>query len=76
MRARVYVCLCNSYRDSDIERVAKGRGICRAADAYGALGEPPVCGTCLTYAQDLIDGVLSRGNEPSASRHRADHGPC
>ena len=63
----MYVCLCNSYRESDIERVAKRRGIRRAADAYGALGGPPVCGCCLTYAQDLIDGVLSRGSEPLAA---------
>ena len=63
----MYVCLCNSYRESDIERVAKGSGICRAVDAYGALGRSPVCGCCLTYAQDVIDGVLSRGNEPLAA---------
>ena len=63
----MYVCLCNSYRESDIERVAKGAGICRAVDAYGALGRLPVCGCCLTYAQDLIDDVLSRGNKPLAA---------
>ena len=59
----MYVC----FDESDIERVAKGRGICRAADAYGALGGAPVCGCRLTYAQDLIDGVVSRGSEPLAA---------
>ena len=52
----MFVCLCNGYSDDEIRKVAVN-GATTAADAYEALGHGPACGTCLPFAQQLIDQV-------------------
>lgn len=50
----MYVCLCNGYRESELRAVAR-EGHATASDAYLALGNGPCCGTCLDFAQGVID---------------------
>lgn len=50
----MYVCLCNGYRDSELRTLAR-EGHTTAVGAYLALGNGPCCGTCLDFAQELID---------------------
>ena len=52
----MYVCICNGHRDRDLEELA-ARGVSCVHEAYKRLGGEPVCGRCLDFAQDLIDGA-------------------
>jgi|GEM_PF-1303533 len=52
----MYVCLCNGYREDEIREVAEG-GVRCAQEAYLTLGNGPCCGTCLDFAQQIVDGV-------------------
>jgi bacterioferritin-associated ferredoxin len=60
--ARVYVCICNGYRDAEIREAAREGARC-AHEAYWALGNGPCCGRCLPVAQSLIDRV--HGEKPA-----------
>ncbi len=50
----MYVCLCNGYRESELRELAR-RGIADAEDAFLALGDGPCCGSCVDFAQTIID---------------------
>jgi bacterioferritin-associated ferredoxin len=50
----MYVCLCNGYRESELRELAR-RGISDAEDAYLALGDGPCCGSCVDFAQGIMD---------------------
>lgn len=50
------VCVCNAIREEEIRGIAKCGARCPRA-AYAALGCEPQCGTCLDYAQEIIDEV-------------------
>jgi bacterioferritin-associated ferredoxin len=52
----MYVCLCNGYRDAEIREVAES-GLRCVKEVYLTLGNGPCCGSCLDYAQDIVDGV-------------------
>ena len=53
------VCSCNAIREDEI-RTAAHRG-CRSPEtAYASLGCEPQCGTCLCYAQEIIDEQLGK----------------
>lgn len=52
----MYVCLCNGHRDRELRELA-ARGVSCVREAYRKLGGDPVCGRCLDFAQDLIDGA-------------------
>jgi len=52
----VYVCLCNGYRDQEIREIAES-GVRCAREAYFSLGNGPCCGTCLDFAQGIVDEV-------------------
>ncbi|MEM7171381.1 MAG: (2Fe-2S)-binding protein [Pseudomonadota bacterium] len=54
----MYVCMCNGYRDSEIREVAE-QGVACAHKVYAALGNGPQCGSCLEYAQEIIDMAQS-----------------
>lgn len=60
----MYVCICNGYRDAELQEVAK-RGVRCAREAYNSLGAGPQCGQCIEVAQDLIDGVHVPADERS-----------
>lgn len=53
----MYVCICNSYRESEIEQTARSGGLSCPLKVYQALGKAPCCGTCLPMAQEIIDGT-------------------
>src|SRR3546814_15382530 len=42
---RMYVCLCNGYRDTEIREIAES-GVRCAREVYLTLGNGPCCGTC------------------------------
>ena len=50
----MYVCLCNSYRDTEILELVQ-EGFANATEAYVALGNGPCCGQCLQFAQEIMD---------------------
>jgi bacterioferritin-associated ferredoxin len=50
----MYVCLCNGYRESELRELAR-RGFSDAEDAYLALGDGPCCGSCVDFAQTILD---------------------
>lgn len=56
----MYVCLCNGYRDAEIREVAES-GLRCVKEVYLTLGNGPCCGSCLDFAQDIVDGVHDRG---------------
>jgi bacterioferritin-associated ferredoxin len=53
----MYVCLCNGYRESEL-REAIRRGARNADEAYAALGDPPCCGSCLAFAEEIVREML------------------
>ena len=50
------VCVCNAIREDEVRHVALCGARCPRS-AYAALGCEPQCGTCLPYAQEIIDEV-------------------
>ena len=60
----MYVCLCNGYREDEIREVAES-GVQCAQEAYLTLGNGPCCGTCLDFAQEIVDGVHAPGDTVS-----------
>lgn len=69
----MYVCLCNGYRDAEIREVAES-GLRCVKEVYLTLGNGPCCGSCLDYAQDIVDGVHGKGSaaDDEATQERAD----
>lgn len=51
----MYVCICNGYRTSEIEKTAQSSGLTCPVAVYEALGSGPCCGTCLPTAQSIIN---------------------
>ena len=56
----MYVCICNALRETQIRELAVERPTATAEDIYAALGVDPDCGTCLYYAQDVIDAERAK----------------
>lgn len=48
------VCVCNAITESELRYLARA-GARTPEEAYAALGHEPQCGSCLNYAQLLID---------------------
>ena len=48
------VCVCNAITEDELRELAKS-GARTPEDAYAILGHEPQCGSCLFYAQELID---------------------
>src|SRR5690606_28449471 len=57
---RMYVCICNALRESQIRELAIERPSATAEEIYATLGVDPDCGTCLYYAQDVIDAERAK----------------
>ncbi len=66
-RPAMYVCICNGYRDGEIERTARAGGLTCARAVYEALGNGPCCGLCLDAAQEIVDGSREAGALPLAA---------
>jgi len=56
----MYVCICNALRESQIRELAVERPADSAEEIYAVLGADPDCGTCLYYAQDVIDAERAK----------------
>ena len=48
------VCVCNAITEDELRELARS-GARTPEKAYEALGFEPECGSCLCYAQQLID---------------------
>ena len=48
------VCVCNAITEDELRGLARA-GFRTPEDAYAALGHEPQCGSCLGYAQQLIN---------------------
>ena len=48
------VCVCNAITEDELRELARD-GARTPEDAYAVLGQEPQCGSCLCYAQELID---------------------
>jgi len=53
------ICSCNAIREDEV-RAAARRGAPCARTAYRSLGCEPQCGTCLCYADEIVDQERSR----------------
>ncbi|MBI1181453.1 MAG: ferredoxin [Alphaproteobacteria bacterium] len=51
----MYVCICNALKEKEIREKAVECPDATAEEIYASLGVDPDCGTCLYYAQDMID---------------------
>ena len=51
------VCICNAISEDELRQVTRRCGAPCAEKAYGALGCQTQCGTCVPYAQEIIDEV-------------------
>jgi bacterioferritin-associated ferredoxin len=52
------LCVCNAITEKDVGDLARA-GARTPEQAYAALGHEPQCGSCLCYAQKLIDEARS-----------------
>jgi bacterioferritin-associated ferredoxin len=57
------VCVCNAITEDELRGLARA-GFRTPEDAYAALGHEPQCGSCLYYAQQLIDEQRSPRRRP------------
>lgn len=48
------VCVCNAITEEELGELARS-GATTPEEAYALLGQETHCGSCLTYAQKLID---------------------
>jgi len=48
------LCVCNAITESEVRDLARA-GARTPEQAYAALGHEPQCGSCLCYAQRLMD---------------------
>ena len=53
------VCVCNAITEDELREGARA-GARTPETAYAALGCEPQCGTCLCYAQEVIDEELNK----------------
>lgn len=51
----MYVCICNAIKEKELRKAAQELPAASAEELYAELGVEPVCGTCLCYADDVID---------------------
>jgi bacterioferritin-associated ferredoxin len=52
------ICVCNAITEDEVRHAARCGAAC-AESAYARLGCEPQCGTCLCYAQEVIDEELA-----------------
>jgi len=62
---RMYICICNGHRESDIRDAAR-QGLCSAREIYRRLGKPVRCGRCLEVATEVIEEVRATLNDGPA----------
>ena len=50
------LCVCNAITEDELKMLARD-GARTPEEAYAVLGHEPQCGSCLSYAQCMIDEV-------------------
>jgi bacterioferritin-associated ferredoxin len=60
------VCVCNALSEDEVRGAVREGAACPNA-AYAKLGCEAQCGTCLCYAQEIIDDELRRCAAPPAA---------
>lgn len=63
MAITMIVCVCNAITEDQLRALAR-RGARTPEAAYAELGHEPQCGSCLVYAQQLIDDQRRRLPRP------------
>ena len=53
------LCVCNAISENEVRDLARA-GARTPEEAYEALGHEPQCGSCLSYAQCLMDEVRDK----------------
>ncbi|MEO5773070.1 MAG: (2Fe-2S)-binding protein [Sphingomicrobium sp.] len=53
------VCVCNAISEDELRTVVRCGGAPCPPNAFATLGCEAQCGTCLPYAQEIIDEVRS-----------------
>ncbi len=53
------VCVCNAITEKEVRDAAR-KGARSPEAAYATYECEPVCGCCLDYAQDIIDGEVGK----------------
>jgi bacterioferritin-associated ferredoxin len=53
------LCVCNAITEDEVRELARG-GARTPEEAYATLGCEPQCGSCLCYAQQLMDDERRR----------------
>ena len=48
------VCVCNAIRETEVRQAVR-TGACTPCQAYRALGRTAKCGTCISFAREIID---------------------
>jgi bacterioferritin-associated ferredoxin len=48
------VCICNAITEDEVRKAARAGAPCPKS-AYANLGCEPQCGTCMCFAQEIID---------------------
>lgn len=51
----MYVCVCNALRESDVREAALQNPGATTEEIYAVLGVEPDCGSCLDFADELIE---------------------
>jgi len=59
----MYVCVCNALREDDITAAAVEMPHASAEEVYEALGAQPDCGTCLIFAQHVLEKARAQHEE-------------
>ena len=57
-------CVCNAITEDELRALARS-GAQTPEQAYHVLGHEPQCGSCLSYAQELINEERSHRPRPS-----------
>ena len=61
----MYVCVCNALKEAQFQEIAIEHPEMAALEAYGQLGAEPDCGTCMFFAQEVMDKARENHKDPT-----------
>jgi bacterioferritin-associated ferredoxin len=59
---RMYVCVCNALKETDVRAAAQSGGSTHPRDVYASLGCTIDCGACARHARSVIDDARAPKN--------------
>ena len=65
---RMYVCICNALKDSQLKQAAQGPGVSTPACVFKQLDARPQCGRCLPDVHDMISATEIRASDSQVTR--------